>query len=322
MHVYVFIETENQAPKKSSLSALAYGRALVNQYDSSSFTALVVGPLKRFDAIEKYGLSELICIGETAHTLPQAQAVALSEALPSEEALTLVMSHNLGNDLTAAHLSVIQSMSLATAVLSLPEEQAAGCLVKRGIYTGKAFEQVLLKGHRRVLCVRNNVIPSSVEAPQPSSPVLKQLAFSYEAPYSLKRIDQHQSKQSVPLPEAEIVVSGGRGMKGPANWHLIEEIADLLGAATACSKPVSDMEWRPHHEHVGQTGIKVAPHLYLAIGISGAVQHLAGVSNSNCIVVINNDPEAPFFQIATYGIIGDALDVLPRLKESIKSLCQ
>ena len=157
--------------------------------------------------------------------------------------------------------------------------------------------------------------------PQASStPKQTSLAFTYSSEQVLEYLGEQKSKQQVPLPEAEIVISGGRGMKDPQNWSIIEEIAELLGAATACSKPVSDMSWRPHHEHVGQTGIKIAPQLYIAIGISGAVQHIAGISNSKYIVVINNDSEAPFFQIANYGIVGDALEVLPKLKASLQKL--
>ena len=139
-----------------------------------------------------------------------------------------------------------------------------------------------------------------------------------EAGFTYEVIDQEKVKGKIPLTEAEKVVSGGRGMKGPENWHLLEDLAETIGAATACSKPVSDMEWRPHSEHVGQTGTTIRPNLYLAVGISGAIQHQAGVSNSKVIAAINKDPEAPIFKIADYGIVGDAFEILPKLIETAK----
>jgi electron transfer flavoprotein alpha subunit len=140
-----------------------------------------------------------------------------------------------------------------------------------------------------------------------------------ESDFASKISATERATGEVLLPEADIVVSGGRGMKGPENWGMIEELAKTLGAATGCSKPVSDIGWRPHHEHVGQTGVKVAPTLYIAVGISGAIQHLAGVNSSKCIVVINKDPEAPFFKAADYGIVGDAFEIVPQLTSALKA---
>ena len=144
------------------------------------------------------------------------------------------------------------------------------------------------------------------------------MAFD-DADFGVKRVGVHKQEGDILLPEADLVVSAGRGMKGPENWQMIEDLASTLGAATACSKPVSDMDWRPHHEHVGQTGIKVAPQLYIAVGISGAIQHLAGVNSSKVIVAINKDPEAPFFKAADYGVVGDAFEVVPKLIEALKN---
>jgi len=141
-----------------------------------------------------------------------------------------------------------------------------------------------------------------------------------EDDFKMKIIGKEKATGRVLLPEAEIIVSGGRGLKGPENWNLVEDLAESLGAATGCSKPVSDMEWRPHHEHVGQTGVKVSPNLYIALGISGAIQHLAGVNSSKVIVVVNKDPEAPFFKAADYGIVGDAFEVVPKLTEAVKAI--
>ena len=194
---------------------------------------------------------------------------------------------------------------------------SSGFAVKRSIYTGKAFANTILNAEKKVLTIKKNAVAigedgqlAAVEAFHPTIS---------DDDFVVKVTSTQKAKGEILLPEADIVVSGGRGLKGPENWSILEDLAKVLGAATACSKPVSDMDWRPHHEHVGQTGIKVAPSLYIAIGISGAIQHLAGVNSSKNIVVINKDPEAPFFQAADYGIVGDAFDVVPKLTEAIRS---
>jgi electron transfer flavoprotein alpha subunit len=187
--------------------------------------------------------------------------------------------------------------------------------ITRGVYSGKAFAQVKLNGTKKVLAITPNsfdIIDNNKSA------ALKEMDVTIsEGRVVLKELKKVTGK--IPLTEAEVVISGGRGLKGPENWGLVEDLADELNAATACSKPVSDMEWRPHSEHVGQTGITIKPNLYIAIGISGAIQHLAGVSSSKTIVVINKDPEAPFFKAADYGIVGDAFDVIPKLTEALRN---
>jgi electron transfer flavoprotein alpha subunit len=201
-------------------------------------------------------------------------------------------------------------------VTELPDA-SNGFTVKRSIYTGKAFATVSLNNDRKILAIKKNAVElketdgsASVEALEVS---LDDSAFA------TKITSTDQATGEVLLPEAEIVVSGGRGLKGPENWQIIEDLAHELGAGTGCSKPVSDMGWRPHHEHVGQTGVKVSPQLYVAVGISGAIQHLAGVNSSKYIVVVNKDPEAPFFKAADYGIVGDAFEVIPKLTEALKA---
>ena len=318
MKVYVFIETEEEQPKANNQSAIAYAVAVARAHQLPAPKALVIGPIQEHESLGAYGVEEVITIGKTQYRHPEAEATALAAALPEDQPFTLVMSHQLGSDQRVAYLSVMAQSALATGVTALPRLEGSDCIVERGIYTGKAFEEVLLRGPRRILSVCKNIVPLPTEGA--SSVKLTSIDFSYSSDRLPNYVSQQKSKQKVALPEAEIVISGGRGMKDPKNWTIIEEIADLVGAATACSKPVSDMSWRPHHEHVGQTGIKIAPKLYIAVGISGAVQHIAGISNSKYIVVINSDPEAPFFQIANYGIVGDALDVLPKLKASLERL--
>jgi electron transfer flavoprotein alpha subunit len=193
---------------------------------------------------------------------------------------------------------------------------SSGFRVRKNAFSGKAYADVEITSPSKVIAlvpnsykVVENPVSGSIE---PFEPVLNENTFAEMVREIVRASDK------VSLPEAELVVSAGRGLKGPENWGMVEELAGLLGAATACSKPVSDAHWRPHSEHVGQTGISISPNLYIAIGISGAIQHLAGVSSSKTIVVINKDPEAPFFKAADYGIVGDAFEVVPKLIESIK----
>jgi len=201
-------------------------------------------------------------------------------------------------------------------VVELPRLEG-GFVVKRSIYTGKAFADTTVTTAKKILAIKKNAVDQKLDGAEAQ---VETFAVSIpESDFASKINATERATGEVLLPEADIVVSGGRGMKGPENWGMIEELAKTLGAATGCSKPVSDIGWRPHHEHVGQTGVKVAPTLYIAVGISGAIQHLAGVNSSKCIVVINKDPEAPFFKAADYGIVGDAFEIVPQLTAALKA---
>ncbi|MFN5705990.1 MAG: electron transfer flavoprotein subunit alpha/FixB family protein, partial [bacterium] len=229
----------------------------------------------------------------------------------------VVMANSFTAKGLAPRVAVKLGAGFADAVIELPTIDGNKLTVKRGAFSGKAFATVELTSAVKVLTLSANAY-KLVE--NPTSAVIETLSPATGANDFKSLVKEIvRATDKVSLPDAELVVSAGRGMKGPENWGMIEELANLLGAATACSKPVSDSGWRPHSEHVGQTGIAVAPNLYIAIGISGAIQHLAGVSSSKVIVVINKDPEAPFFKVADYGIVGDAFDVLPKLIDAVKA---
>jgi electron transfer flavoprotein alpha subunit len=246
----------------------------------------------------------------------QAYASVIAEAAKKEDADVIVLSNSFSGRGLAPRVAVKLEAGMVDGAVALPEQTGGKFTVKKTAFSGKAFAKVELTSANKVIAL----VPNSYKVIEASKPA-KVEDFSIEAKASdframLKEIVRSTDKIS--LPDAEIVVSAGRGLKGPENWGMIEELADLLGAATACSKPVSDAGWRPHSEHVGQTGIAVSPNLYIAIGISGAIQHLAGVSSSKVIVVINKDAEAPFFKVADYGIVGDAFEVVPQLIEAVK----
>jgi electron transfer flavoprotein alpha subunit len=240
----------------------------------------------------------------------------VAQAFLSLGAKTLVLAKSSLGDAVAARLAIKLKAGLVSNVVELPALDG-GYMVKRSIYTGKAFAQTTVVTENKILAVKKNAVDLKADGPDA---VVENFSVALaESDFASKILSTERATGEVLLPEADIVVSGGRGMKGPENWGMIEDLAKTLGAATGCSKPVSDIGWRPHHEHVGQTGVKVAPSLYVAVGISGAIQHLAGVNSSKCIVVINKDPEAPFFKAADYGIVGDAFEILPKLTEAFKA---
>jgi electron transfer flavoprotein alpha subunit len=316
MSVLVFVEGDQGRVKSSSKEAVGYAAAM----EPPSVIALALGSFESDElaALGNYGADQVLHVDlrELDEGVIQAYANTLAQAVEQFGVSTLVMAKSALADAVAARVSVLIRASLASNVVSLPD-QSNGFRVRRSIYTGKAFEEVALNSERRVLTIKKNVVPIET-----SESVCQVESFNpnlQAADFKVRITATDKATGEVLLPEADIVVSGGRGLKGPENWQIVEELAAALGAATACSKPVSDMEWRPHHEHVGQTGVKVSPSLYIAIGISGAIQHLAGVNSSKVIVVINTDPEAPFFKAADYGIVGDAFEVVPKLTAAINS---
>ena len=315
MPILVFVESAEGKIKKTSLEAVAYAHAM-----GGPVTAIALGAVDKneLEGLGKFGAQKVLHASDQKLNdgIIQVYAVVLEKALSDEGADTLVLANSSLGTPVAAKVAARIGASLATNVVELPST-TSGFVVKRSIYTGKAFALVELKNAKKVISIRKNA--AELKEVGGNIQVTPYSATFADTDFTTKILSSEKSTGEILLPEANIVVSGGRGMKGPEHWKMLEDLAKVLHAATGCSKPVSDMGWRPHHEHVGQTGVKVAPQLYVAIGISGAIQHLAGVNSSKYIVVINKDPEAPFFKAADYGIVGDAFEIIPKLTEAIKA---
>ncbi len=319
MPVLIYTENTSGKFKKSIFEVVSYARAIADK-NSTTLTAISIGNVSNDElaALGKYGANKVLNVAgdKLKNFVNQAYASIIAEAAKKEGADIVVLSNTFSGRGLAPRLGVKLEAGVADGAVALPKQDGGKFTVKKTAFSGKAFAVVELTSANKVIAL----IPNSYKVVETGGTAQVE-DFSVETKESdframLKEIVRSTDK--VLLPDAEIVVSGGRGLKGPENWGMIEELAGLLGAATACSKPVSDAGWRPHSEHVGQTGIAISPNLYIAIGISGAIQHLAGVSSSKVIVVINKDAEAPFFKVADYGIVGDAFEVVPKLIAAVK----
>lgn len=321
MSVLVYIEHAEGAVKKSSLEAISYGKALSEKIGAGDVTAVALGTISAAELAKagSAGASKVIHVEDDKLTagVIQAHADAVAQVYKQIGASTLVLAKSSLGDAVAARLSIKLEAGLVSNVVELPDT-SAGYKVKRSIYTGKAFAYTAVTTDHKILAVKKNAVDLKVDGGDAVVETVN--LFINENNFVTQITSTDKATGDILLPEADFVVSGGRGLKGPENWGMLEDLAKELGAATGCSKPVSDIGWRPHHEHVGQTGVKVAPTLYVAVGISGAIQHLAGVNSSKYIVVINKDPEAPFFKAADYGIVGDAFEILPKLTQAIKAI--
>ena len=313
MAVFVYAENINGIYKKAAFEAVSYAKAVAGQL-GETVTAISVNPTDSSDLLYKYGADKVINIKDEGlkNFSAKAYAKAVSEVADGN---ILVFPHTTDASSIAPMLAIMKNYSLITNVLEAPES-ITPFQVKRRAFSGKGFMHAKADASGVIVTVSQNAFGVK-ENPASGTEEVKNLTIENE---DTKVLSHEQSSGKLDLKEAEIVVSAGRGMKGPENWGMIEDLADTLGAATACSKPVSDIGWRPHSEHVGQTGKAIAPNLYIAVGISGAIQHLAGVNSSKTIVVINSDPEAPFFKSADYGIVGDAFQIIPELTQKIKAL--
>ena len=313
MAVLVYIESEENKFKKTAFEALSYGKALADKM-GVKVSGLVFN-CSDTDSLKKYGADKIITIDnpDFEKFSSKKYSHALAEVIKSENSSVVILSSSADSKFLGAHLSGIIDSSYVSNVVGIPES-ISPFVVKRTCFTNKAFSSTEMNDGLRIISVSSN-----------SFGMIENFNDSSVESFDVERVDSNQKiidivkeTGSITIADADIVVSAGRGLKGPENWEMIESLADTLGAATACSKPVSDMGWRPHSEHVGQTGKPVSSNLYIAIGISGAIQHLAGINSSKIKVVINNDPEAPFFKAADYGVVGDAFEVIPELIQKLK----
>ena len=312
MSVLVYIESENGTFKKAAFEVASYGRAVANALNTN-LSAVVINA-KDCNPLATYGVDKVLSVNYSGQFNAKIYADILTQATQKENSNVVILSSSADSRYLAPMLSVGLSAGYVPNVVEVPTS-IQPFTVKRSVFSNKAFCTTEITTEIKIIGLSNNsfgLVEQSVSLEIVSfSPTLASSEITVE------KVDKAVNKVSIT--DAETVVSAGRGLKGPENWGMIEELADVLGAATACSKPVSDLGWRPHSEHVGQTGKPVASNLYIAIGISGAIQHLAGINASKVKVVINTDPEAPFFKAADYGIVGDAFEVVPALIEKLKA---
>ncbi|HLO71744.1 MAG TPA: electron transfer flavoprotein subunit alpha/FixB family protein [Flavipsychrobacter sp.] len=318
MSILVLAENAQGSFKKKTFEAVQYAAELAQKM-GTTVTAVALGNVNdaAMQELGQYGASKVLHVADARLDNLNARAYtkALATAAEKEGAKVIVCLHDVTGKAVAPRLSARLKAGMVAGAVSQPDT-SNGFIVKKTVFSGKAFAFVNITTDVKII----NLMPNTfaVKKGEGSAAVEKlDVAFD-DKDFGITVKEVSKVTGAVPLSEAELVVSGGRGMKGPENWHILEALATELGAATACSRPVADSHWRPHHEHVGQTGGTIRPNLYIAAGISGAIQHLAGVNSSKTIVVINKDPEAPFFKAADYGVLGDVMDVLPRLTEAVK----
>lgn len=313
--ILVYAEHTDGLFKKSSFEAVTLGRQLANELGTKC-EALVIGNANDPGSLGIYGAEAVHEVKSDQLSVFDSKVYAsiIAQAAEKLGANYVVLSHSSQGKALAGRLAVRMDAGVVSGINSFTSDSGK-ITWSKGVYSGKASAQISISTDKAVVTVMGNAI-----SPQKNGSEVSTSEMQVDIPASnIKLVSKDIVSGEVPLTEAELVVSAGRGMKGPDNWGIIEELAKELGAATACSRPVSDADWRPHHEHVGQTGIAIRPNLYIAVGISGAIQHLAGVNNSKVIVVINKDPEAPFFKAADYGVVGDLFDVVPKLTEAVKA---
>jgi electron transfer flavoprotein alpha subunit len=310
--ILIYAESPKGKLKKAALEAVTYGKKLADA-SGDTCAALTFGSVENAAQLGKYGASKVYNVASIGDFDSQVYAKAIGDVATQIGAKVIILSHSsTGKSLTGRLAARFDAGSVAgaNAVPSL----SSGFKVKKSVFSGKAIAEYNITSDMKIVAVMGNCLQPEISG---ADVTVESLTVSLAA--SRIRVKSVKTQDGiVPLPEAELVVSAGRGLKGPENWGIVEDLATAMGATTACSRPVADAHWRPHHEHVGQTGVAIRPNLYIAIGISGAIQHLAGVNNSKVIVVINKDAEAPFFKAADYGVVGDAFEIVPKLTEAYK----
>ena len=312
--VLVYAESPRGKFKKAAFEAVTYGKKVADILGTDC-AALVLGNAADAGQLGVYGAAKVYQVSGDglANFDSQVFTQVIADAAQQLNAKVIILSHSSSGKSLLGRLAARLDAGSVAGVNALPTNDGS-FKVKKNVFSGKAIAEYQIKTEIKVLSLMGNAF-----APEATGSAVSVEALSVEVLASRISVKEVKTVEgTVPLPEAELVVSAGRGMKGPDNWGIIEELAQELGATTACSRPVADAEWRPHHEHVGQTGVAIRPNLYIAVGISGAIQHLAGVNNSKVIVVINKDPEAPFFKAADYGVQGDLFEVVPRLIDAVK----
>ncbi len=317
MSVLIFIDTAEGHVKKVSHEVLSYGAKVAEQLGTTA-EAIVLGTVSDdLASLGKYGVKKIHHVANDTlnHLDAQVFTKVIAQVAEASGAKLIIFSNNLNGKAIAPRLSVRMKAGLVAGAVALPDT-SNGFVVRKNVFSGKAFANIAVSTDVKIIALNPNAF--QVITGEGIAEVVP-FSASVDAP-KVKVTAVNKTSGEIVLTEAEIVVSAGRGLKGPENWGMVEELAKTLHAATACSRPVADAHWRPHNEHVGQTGYAIAPNLYIAIGISGAIQHLAGVNRSKVIVVINKDPEAPFFKAADYGIVGDAFEVIPKFTDAIRKL--
>jgi len=317
MSVLIFIDQAEGHVKKSSLEAMSYGAKIADQLNTTTEGVILGNTSEDLAALGKYGVKKIHHVNnETLNQFDaQLYTKVIAQVAQASGSSVIVFSNNMDGKAIAPRLSARLKAGLVSGAVALPDT-SNGFIVKKNVFSGKAYANIAVDTQVKIISLNANAY--KITEGEGTAEVIP-FAATVDAP-KIKVTSTTKASGEIPLTEAEIVVSAGRGLKGPENWGMVEDLAKVLHAATACSRPVADSHWRPHNEHVGQTGFAIAPNLYIAIGISGAIQHLAGVNRSKVIVVINKDPEAPFFKAADYGIVGDAFEVVPKMTEAIKKL--
>ncbi len=316
MSVLIYTEVSKGKVKKSSLEAVNYGSRIAAQLNTTA-TAVIVGDVDLSD-LGKAGAKKVLKLknDKLARLDSQYLSSAIEQAANAEGATVIIFAHDFTGKEVAPRLATKLKAGIVAGAVDNPVISGDSFTVKKNVFSGKAVATYSLHSAKKIISLLPNSFPVELKDGSAEAVDFAVNLDGINSPLKVKEVKKDTSELN--LTDAELVVSAGRGMKGPENWGMIEDLAKSLGAATACSRPVADMDWRPHHEHVGQTGIAIRPDLYIAIGISGAIQHLAGVNGSKTIVVINSDKEAPFFKSADYGIIGDAFEIVPKLTEAVK----
>ncbi|MFN8284524.1 MAG: electron transfer flavoprotein subunit alpha/FixB family protein [Chitinophagales bacterium] len=316
MAVLFLVEVTGGKVKKASFEIASYAAKVAAQLGTEAVgLALGTANADELAALGIYGAKKIVHASNAGFDTfdAGAYAKAIADAADKTGASVITISQTLTGKAVAPRVAVRLQAGIVSGAVGLPD---ADFVIKKAAFSGKAFAFMKITTDKKVI----SVVPNSVGATKgEGSAAIEAIDLAPAASRVTVKEVVRQTGDVAPLPEAELVVSAGRGMKGPENWGIVEDLAKVLGATTACSRPVADVHWRPHYEHVGQTGVAIRPNLYIAIGISGAIQHLAGVNQSKCIVVINKDPEAPFFKAADYGICGDLFEVVPKLTEALKA---